>query len=139
MPAYAECGGLMYLSRSIQWRDEKYDMVGAAPGDVIVEDRPQGRGYAMLEETGKSLWPPAPHSARDSGAGIPAHEFHYARLENLPDDPDYAYRVIRGNGIDGHHDGLLVGNLLVGFAHRRNTEADPWVNRFVEFVRERSA
>ena len=138
MPAYAECGGLMYLARSIQWHGEKFDMVGAAPGDVIVEDRPQGRGYVMIEETGKSLWPPARHSARNSGAGIPAHEFHYARLENLPDDPDYAYRVIRGNGIDGHHDGLLVGNLLAGFAHHRNTEADPWVNRFVEFVREKS-
>ena len=139
MPAYAECGGLMYLSRSIQWHRKKFDMVGAAPGDVIVEDRPQGRGYVTIEETGKSLWPSAPLSARDAGAGIPAHEFHYARLENLPDSLDYAYRVIRGNGIDGRHDGLLVGNLQAGFAHRRNTEADPWVNRWVEFVRERSA
>jgi cobyrinic acid a,c-diamide synthase len=138
MPAYAECGGLMYLARSIQWHSKKFDMVGVAPGDVIVEDRPQGRGYVMIEETGKSLWPSAPHGARDSGAGIPAHEFHYARLENLPADPDYAYRVIRGNGIDGHHDGLMVGNLLAGFVHHRNTEADPWVNRFVEFVREKS-
>jgi cobyrinic acid a,c-diamide synthase len=138
MPAYAECGGLMYLARSIQWRGKKFDMVGAAPGDVIVEDRPQGRGYVMIEETGKSLWPPVPHSGGDPGAGIPAHEFHYARLENLPADPDFAYRVIRGHGIDGRHDGLLVGNLLSGFVHRRNTEADPWVNRFVAFVREKS-
>jgi cobyrinic acid a,c-diamide synthase len=135
MPAYAECGGLMYLSRSIQWRDEKYDMVGAVPGDIIVDARPQGRGYVLLEETGKGSWPPAPHGP---SAGIPAHEFHYARLGNLSNGLDYAYRVIRGNGIDGHHDGLLVDNLLAGFAHRRNTEADPWVNRWVEFVREKS-
>jgi len=128
----------MYLARSIQWHGKKFDVVGAAPGDVIVEDRPQGRGYVVIEETGKSLWPPASHGARESAAGIPAHEFHYARLENLPADPDYAYRVIRGNGIDGHHDGLMVGNLLAGFVHHRNTEADPWVNRFVEFVREKS-
>ena len=139
MPAYAECGGLMYLSRSIQWRDEKYDMVGAVPGDTVVDARPQGRGYVLMEETGKGSWPPASHGPSDSSAGIPAHEFHYARLENLPDGLDFAYRVKRGNGIDGHHDGLLVGNLLAGFAHRRNTEADPWVNRWVEFVRERSA
>ena len=139
MPAYAECGGLMYLSRSIQWRDEKYDMVGAVPGDIIVDARPQGRGYVLIEETGKGSWPPASHGPNDSSAGIPAHEFHYARLENLPDSLDYAYRVLRGNGIDGRHDGLLVGNLQAGFAHRRNTEADPWVNCWVEFVRERSA
>lgn len=138
MPAYAECGGLMYLARSIQWRGEKFDMVGAVPGDVIVEDRPQGRGYVLVEETGKNLWPAASRSPGNLDAVIPAHEFHYARLENLPSDSDYAYRVIRGHGIDGHHDGLLVGNLLAGFVHHRNTSADPWVRRFVEFVREKS-
>ena len=138
MPAYAECGGLMYLARSIQWRSKKFDMVGAAPGDVIVEDRPQGRGYVVIEETGKGLWPAASRSSGNSGVDIPAHEFHYARLQNLPADPAYAYRVMRGHGIDGHHDGLLIGNLLAGFIHHRHTEADPWVNRFVEFVREKS-
>jgi len=138
MPAYAECGGLMYLARNIRWRGEKCELVGAVPGDVIVEDRPQGRGYVMIEETGKGLWPAVSHSNSHSGAGIPAHEFHYARLENLPADPVYAYRVMRGHGIDGNHDGLVIGNLLAGFAHRRNTEADPWVTRFVEFVREKS-
>jgi cobyrinic acid a,c-diamide synthase len=135
MPAYAECGGLMYLARSIQWQSEKHDMVGAVPGDIIVGDRPQGRGYVLLEETGKGLWPPEADGPGHARAGIPAHEFHYARMENQTGDPAYAYRMIRGNGIDGYHDGLLIGNLLVGFVHHRNTEADPWVRRFVEFVR----
>ncbi len=138
MPAYAECGGLMYLARSIQWRGEEYEMVGAAPGDVIVDDRPQGRGYVVLEETRKGPWPMAPHGPENSSAVIHAHEFHYARLENLPGGLDYAYRVLRGTGINGQHDGLLVGNLLAGFAHHRNTEANPWVGHFVSFVREKS-
>jgi len=139
MPAYAECGGLMYLARSIEWQSEKHEMVGAVPGDIIVDDRPQGRGYVLVEETGRSMWPSAPHEAPGFGAGIPAHEFHYARLENLSGGLDYAYRVLRGHGIDGQHDGLLVGNLQAGFAHHRNKEANPWVERFVAFVREKSA
>lgn len=138
MPAYAECGGLMYLARSIRWRGEKCELVGAVPGDVIVDDRPQGRGYVLIEETGKSIWPVAAGRSGNSSAAIPAHEFHYARLENLPADSDYAYRVKRGYGINGHHDGLIIGNLLAGFVHHRNTEADPWVRRFVEFVRRKS-
>ncbi len=138
MPAYAECGGLMYLARSIQWRGEKFNMVGAVTGDIVVTGRPQGRGYAVLEETGKGLWPPGADATGTSSAGIPAHEFHYARLENLPGNVDYAYRVIRGHGIDGHHDGLLVGNLLAGFVHQRNTQANRWVERFVAFVRDTS-
>jgi len=135
MPAYAECGGLMYLARGIQWRGEKFNMVGAVAGDIVVADHPQGRGYALLEETGKSLWPPGADGTGKSSDSIPAHEFHYARLENLPGNVDYAYRVIRGNGIDGRHDGLLVGNLLAGFVHQRNTKANRWVERFVAFVR----
>ena len=139
MPAYVECGGLMYLSRSIEWHSEKFSMVGTVPGDVIVEHRPQGRGYVLLEETGNGLWPPAPHGRQGSSAKIPAHEFHYARLANLSGDLEFVHGVLRGHGIDGQHDGLLTGNLQAGFVHHRNTDADPWVRRFVEFVREKSA
>jgi cobyrinic acid a,c-diamide synthase len=138
MPAYAECGGLMYLARSIAWRGEKRNMVGAVPADVIVGDRPQGRGYVVLEETGRNPWPPSSAGQGAVTASIPAHEFHYARLENMPDDLSFAFRVVRGAGIDGHHDGIVIGNLLAGFAHHRNTGANPWVNLFVEFVRKKS-
>ncbi len=139
MPAYAECGGLMYLSRSIEWRGEKENMVGTVPGDIVVEDRPQGRGYVVLEETAQNAWPAAPHSVGRVGARIAAHEFHYARLKNLPESTDCAYAIVRGYGIDGQRDGLLSGNLLAGFTHQRNTVENPWVERFVSFVREKPA
>ena len=128
----------MYLARSIQWRKERYNMVGVVPTDVMVGDRPQGRGYMVLEETGRSPWPPSPLAQGVVAANIPAHEFHYSRLENLPDDLDYGYRVVRGSGIDGRHDGIVIANLLAGFAHHRHTEANPWVRRFVNFVREKT-
>jgi cobyrinic acid a,c-diamide synthase len=138
MPTYAECGGLMYLSRSISWRGQHCDMVGAVAADTVVGERPQGRGYMLIEESGKSPWPQAKRATESNPAGTPVHEFHYARLQNLGEDPVFAYRVIRGTGIDGEHDGLLVNNLLAGFAHHRNTAANPWVERFVAFVREKS-
>lgn len=138
MPAYAECGGLMYLARNISWRGEVADMVGAVPADVIVGERPQGRGYMVVEETGQSPWLPC-HVKSEDSRGIPVHEFHYARLERLDNDPVFAYRVLRGTGIDGKHDGLVINKLLAGFAHHRNTRANPWVERFVAFVRENSA
>jgi cobyrinic acid a,c-diamide synthase len=138
MPAYAECGGLMYLSQNIRWQDEAYDMVGTVPGDIIVESRPQGRGYVVLQETGRGLWPAASGSCGDSGTHISAHEFHYARLDLGNSEADYAYDVIRGAGIDGEHDGLIIGNLVAGFVHQRSTSSNPWVERFVTFVREYS-
>jgi cobyrinic acid a,c-diamide synthase len=84
----------------------------------------------LLEETGKSPWPAVQKT------NIPVHEFHYARLENLAADNNFSHRVLRGTGIDGLHDGLIINNLLAGFAHHRNTAANPWVNRFLTFVRK---
>jgi cobyrinic acid a,c-diamide synthase len=138
MPAYAECGGLMYLARSIRWRGEKCNMAGIVPADVVVGNRPQGRGYMVLEETGNCPWPPSSAAQGAVTASIPAHEFHYARLENLPAERSYAYRIVRGAGIDGRHDGIVIANLLAGFAHHRNTGANPWVERYVQFVRKKS-
>ena len=136
MPAYAECGGLMYLSRRIQWRDQHGDMVGVVPADVVVGQHPQGRGYMLVEESGKSPWSEPARPDNHDTAGTPVHEFHYARLENLDENPVFAHRVLRGTGIDGSHDGLVVNHLLAGFAHHRNTLANPWVDRFVNYVRD---
>ena len=137
-PAYAECGGLMYLSRRISWNGQSADMVGAVSADTLVGERPQGRGYMRLRESGNSPWP----QHQNVGAGesdIPVHEFHYARLKNLEEDSRFAFAVVRGTGIDGHRDGLIVNNLQAGFAHHRNTATNPWVERFVSFVREKSS
>ncbi len=136
-PAYAECGGLMYLSRSISWRGQHCNMAGVVPADTVVGESPQGRGYMLLEETGEHPWPRHDQASLGDRSAIPVHEFHYARMSNLAAEPVFAYRVKRGNGIDGRHDGLVCNNLLAGFAHQRNTAANPWVERFVAFVRSK--
>jgi cobyrinic acid a,c-diamide synthase len=110
-------------------------MVGFVPADVIVGSRPQGRGYMLVEESGNGLW--STNTGNNGANGTPVHEFHYARLENLAENPVFAHKVLRGTGIDGENDGLVINNLLAGFAHHRNTVANPWVERFVTFVRER--
>ena len=111
------------------------DMVGFIPADVVVEERPQGRGYMRLEETAVHPWP-ATQDAEP--AVIPAHEFHHARLVNIEPGAAFAYKVLRGAGIDGQHDALVVNNLVAGFAHHRNTTRNPWVGRFLSHVRGRA-
>lgn len=135
LPAYAECGGLMYLSRAIVWGAESHAMVGVIPGDAVMGDKPQGRGHVRLEETGSSRWPVLADGAGARGTSVTAHEFHYAAIRGLPDSLDYAYKLLRGDGIDGRRDGIVIHNLLAGFSHQRNTSANPWVRRFVDFVR----
>ncbi|MDO9222037.1 MAG: cobyrinate a,c-diamide synthase, partial [Thiobacillus sp.] len=104
LPTYAECGGLMYLSKSLNWQGQTRQMVGLVPGETVMHERPVGRGYAILQPTGNDHW--------QEYENIPAHEFHYSSLENLPADSIYAYQVKRGHGIDGLHDGYQLHNLL---------------------------
>jgi cobyrinic acid a,c-diamide synthase len=131
IPAYAECGGLMYLARSLSWRGDTRRMVGAIAGDVVLHERPVGRGYVKLAPTKVHPWP----GQGDAGAEIPAHEFHYSSIEGLPPDTRFAYRVLRGFGTDGKSDGIVVNNLLASYAHLRSAGSCDWAARFVGFVR----
>lgn len=133
LPVYAECGGLMYLSRSLSWQGRRCEMVGAIAADTVMHDRPQGRGYVKLRETGKSPWPVIPGT--DTPLEIRAHEFHYSSLENVATTLEYAYEVTRGTGIDGRHDGILYRNVVACYTHRRDTTGNHWTARFVEFIR----
>ncbi len=131
LPAYAECGGLMYLSRGIEYEGRIYEMVGAIPGDVKMHAKPIGRGYVHLKEDEAHPWPRPEAPARQ----IKAHEFHYSSLENLPPDTRFAYHVERGYGINGERDGLVVNNLLASYTHLRTIGSCYWASRFVAYVR----
>ncbi len=134
LPAYAECGGLMYLARKLRWRESSYNMVGALPADVVMHDHPVGRGYVELQTTANAPWPV---NADGVQASLRGHEFHYSSVENLAPDLKFAYRVLRGHGIDGKHDGIVYRNVLASYAHLRSGAGTDWVQHFVSFVRAR--
>lgn len=150
LPTYAECGGLMLLARSLRTLDgQVHPMVGAIPADVVMHARPVGRGYVRLRPTDAAPWaarrptPAADTDAAGHGDGeddgcVRAHEFHYSSLENL--DPAapvaWAWRVERGHGIDGRHDGLLIHRLWASYSHLRSVGACDWARAFVAHVRQ---
>ena len=139
LPIYAECGGLMYLTRSIEWQGRKADMVGLIDGNTVMHKRPQGRGLVQLQERSDRLW----HHSEEQGRSaenkeslntiFKGHEFHYASLENLPKDSRYAFDVKRGYGITGTQDGLIIHNIQANFSHLRHTAQKPWVKEFLNF------
>lgn len=128
---YAECGGLMYLANQLHWHGRSSHMCGIIDSDVAMHDQPQGRGYVRLQETDDFPWPGRPSAAED----LCAHEFHHSALV----DPDprwvYAYRVRRGVGIDGKHDGIVQQNLLASYSHLRDVGGTGWTRRFLSRVR----
>ncbi|MEJ2452697.1 MAG: cobyrinate a,c-diamide synthase [Candidatus Thiodiazotropha sp.] len=133
-PVYAECGGLMYLTRSLSWRGKKCRMVGVIPAHTEMHEKPQGRGYVRLRDRGKGPWPPSKCNPTDGV--IHAHEFHYSSLSGFTGEHDhFAYQVLRGTGIDGQNDGYFYKNLLASYTHMRNVGGNDWVERFVAHVR----
>lgn len=126
LPVYAECGGLMYLARSLTWKGRTARMAGALPCDVEMTDRPQGHGYVSLQVEGENPWFPP-------GTELRGHEFHHSRLTNLG-DIEFAYRVRRGRGVDGEHDGLVYKNVLAAYTHLHVLGAPGWAERFVSLA-----
>jgi len=131
-PVYAECGGLMYLARSLSWNGKTCQMVGAIAGDIEMHVKPQGRGYVRLEETGNSPWPKCGCKLKPF---IAAHEFHYSAFSNLDPNLSFAYRVTRGTGIDGNNDGIIYKNLLASYTHLRNVGGNCWTDRFIRHIK----
>ncbi len=119
LPIYAECGGLMYLSRRIIWGDRSAEMVGALPCEVEVTGRPQGHGYVIGEALEGNPFLPA-------GTIVRGHEFHHSRIVNWQGDLSTAYRLLRGNGLGGGRDGLVYGNVLAAYTHLHAAGSPGW-------------
>ncbi|MDD1683295.1 MAG: cobyrinate a,c-diamide synthase [Methanoregula sp.] len=108
MPIYAECGGLMYLTKEI-YNGKTFRMCGILPSTAEMTSRIQALGYVKGTGTGEiSIIP--------SSLGITGHEFHYSRLD--PDtDARYAICLSRGKGIITGKDGLVSSNALGCYTH----------------------
>jgi len=107
LPIYAECGGLMYLTRAIVDADgRRHPLLGLVPGEVSLQGARLSLGYRELV------------AARDSllfRAGEPArgHEFHYSRGALARGAPA-AYRVA---GRQPPAEGYARGGLLASYVH----------------------
>jgi len=113
---YGECGGLMTLCRSIRNGERERRMSGIVPSDAELTSDRQGLAYVEAECT--------PSNFLFKGR-IRAHEFHYSRLRPLPPGP-YAYKVLRGTGIDGFSDGVVVNRTVGTYMHQHALANKNW-------------
>jgi cobyrinic acid a,c-diamide synthase len=134
LPVYAECGGLMYLTKRIHWDGRSSEMVGALPVEVEVSERPQGHGYVQAEVAAPNpFWP--------VGTTLRGHEFHNSRLTNANGVGSAAYRLARGSGLGNGQDGLVYHNVLASYTHLHADGSPGWadglVTRARQFAQER--
>ena len=109
MPIYAECGGLMYLTRSIDYGSKKFKMVGLYDATTKMQKRLK-LNYTKASITNDCL------IAKTSNI-IQGHEFHFSELESVPKDSKFAYDLSIGVGIKNQKDGLMEYNALASYMH----------------------
>lgn len=103
---YAECGGMLFLSRGIDFEGKWLKMAGVLDLDIVFTKKLQALGYVK----GSVI--------RDNPFFIGSfrgHEFHYSYA--IPDeDVKFAFKT-DGKGIKNGLDGILVYNTLAGYTH----------------------
>jgi cobyrinic acid a,c-diamide synthase len=111
IPTFAECGGLMYLTKMIndkrKKKQAKYSMVGIFDVETSMTNRVT-IGYTEAQAGGQIMGH-IPH--------IHGHEFHYSEIENIPSDSRFSFEMKRGRGITGRHDGLTYHGCIASYMH----------------------
>ncbi len=123
VPVYAECGGLMYLGRSLSdLEGVQYPMVGAIPAVSSMTGRRLTLGYREVESCTDS-----PLLRR--GQRVRGHEFHWSVLEQ-PSDPEQS--VYRVTDQDNRPEGFQVGSVWASYIHIHLGSDPSLAPRFVE-------
>jgi cobyrinic acid a,c-diamide synthase len=130
MPIYGECGGLMYLTKSIQYGNKKYKMTGLFDAETSMEKK-MTLNYTRGSATSRCL-------VAGQSAKLFGHEFHYSELSTVSKDAKFAYELDMGTGIQNKKDGLVEYNVLASYMHLyfdRGLHAENFVKNCLDFSR----
>ncbi|MFO8010032.1 MAG: cobyrinate a,c-diamide synthase [Dehalococcoidia bacterium] len=126
LPVYAECAGLMYLSRSITWKGRSHQMAGALSIDVELLERPQGHGYVEAEISEDNDFYPL-------GTMIKGHEFHHSKISGK-EKLNFACKIKRGHGMGNGSDAIIYKNVFATYTHIHALGNPCWADAFVSLA-----
>ena len=109
LPIYAECGGLMYLTKSISSQNKKYKMIGLFDAETKMTKK-----MRLNYTKGKII---AKNPISEKLHNFQGHEFHYSQLDSVSSDSKFAYSLEIGEGIKKQQDGLIQDNTLASYGH----------------------
>ena len=121
MPIVAECGGFMYLHRTMEDMEHRiYEMAGVVPGECFYTGKLVRFGYIELEEKKANFLP--------ENVNIKGHEFHYFD-STANGDECVALKPVSGKKYDCIFD---EKSCFVGFPHLYYPSAPQFAENFVK-------
>jgi cobyrinic acid a,c-diamide synthase len=124
LPIYAECGGLIYLARSLRCGEVVYPMAGLFAIDLVMRPKPVGHGYT-------SVGVDSPNPFYAVGTSLRGHEFHYSELADGLQGEESCMKVESGFGLGGARDGLVRSNTLACYTHVHADGVESWASAMV--------
>ena len=132
---YAECGGLIYLGRSVRTRDGRdVALAGVLPVDSRMLPKRKFLGYVEVTLGSDSLWGPA-------GITLRGHEFHYSEIyaEDLDTKGwDKRYAIRAWGDKNARVEGFAKGNILASYVHLHWASRPQATANFVQHCEETS-
>lgn len=127
LPTFAECGGFMYLCRSLTDRQGiRYPMVGIIPADVTMQDRLAALGYREARALHAALF-------LNEAEVMRGHEFHYSTSTY---DDGYSAHAYEVTGLRGtRQEGFATPTLLAGYTHLHFASNPAALKRWVALCR----
>jgi len=125
MPTFAECGGLMYLTRSITNFDgSSKRMIAVLDAETILTKK-LTLGYTLAHAVSDTILSRA-------GETLRGHEYHFSEIQSIPTDVRFTYEMRRGNGIVNHLEGWKVYNALACYSHTHFCSKPRTASRFAK-------
>ncbi|KAF0219349.1 MAG: cobyrinic acid a c-diamide [Geobacteraceae bacterium] len=143
MPAYAECGGFVYLTQGVVGAGlapaqsghpqgaPLHEMVGIFLVMTRMLPKRKALGYREVELTADAI-------IGSTGAVARGHEFHYSEMGAMPAHVERVY-LVRKNGIDLGHEGYRYKNCLASYIHLHFGSCPGMAAAFVESCRKYKA
>jgi cobyrinic acid a,c-diamide synthase len=127
-PVYAECGGMLYLSESLNVDGKSYAMAGVLPLSMQMTDRLVQFGYVTVEFTEDCL-------LGRKGTVVRGHSFHHSRIGSQGEVATN-YHVQYSMSGKEELEGFRQGNVVASYIHL-HFRANPAVaENFVAAIRQ---
>jgi cobyrinic acid a,c-diamide synthase len=124
-PVYGECGGFMYLCKSIaDSNGQEQPMVGVYPVTARMGQRLRRLGYRQMTMQTENIFGPA-------GAVLHGHEFHYSEIDLMPETVQRAALLD-----DGRSECYLIDKTLAGYVHLHWGQTPEAARHFVHAMQE---
>jgi cobyrinic acid a,c-diamide synthase len=126
-PVYAECGGMLYLSESLNVDGKSYAMAGVLPLSIEMTDKLVQFGYVTVELTEDCL-------LGRKGTVVRGHSFHHTRIASRGDVTTNYHLQYSMSGKE-ELEGFRQGNVLASYIHLHFRATPAVAENFVAAIR----